>query len=79
MEFVLIEVIFRYEYRLVTLPVVSNEGLFCVLNCLENSDKVVAFKVIDTQPVLPKHFGYGADWNKWVMTFTQAHFGGKNG
>ena len=79
MDFILIEVIFQYDRRLVNFPVVRGEGLFCVLNCLDNSDKVIAYKVVDSQPVPPKHFGYGPDWNKWVMTFTQEHFGGTDG
>lgn len=79
MDFVLIEIIFRYKHNRTTIPVVRNDGLFCLLSCLDNSDRVVAFKVIDDKPVGPKHFGYGPDWEKWVLSFTQKHFGGTDG
>jgi hypothetical protein len=79
MDFILIEIIFKYRHNLVTIPVVRSEGLFCVLNCLDYSDAVIAYKVIDSQPVLPKHFGYGPDWKKWVLSFTHEHFGGTDG
>jgi hypothetical protein len=76
MMFVLIEIMFKYNKRLVTIPVIQDEGLFCMLNCLDNSDRVIAFKVIVDRSVHPNHFGYGPDWKKWVMIFTEEHFAG---
>lgn len=76
MTFILIEILFQYGKRLVTIPVIRDEGLFCVLNCLDNSNGVVAYKVIDTIPVSPKHFGYGPDWKKWTLSFTEVDFAG---
>jgi hypothetical protein len=68
LDFIIIEVVFKYERTISRFPAVANKGLFCLLSCLDTSDKVITYKVIDRVPVLPKHFGWG-QFNKWVVKF----------
>jgi hypothetical protein len=71
--FVIIEAIFTYKVKIISIPV-THDAIFQIANMMENSKDVIAFKVIDTNPVEPKHFGFGSDWKKWVTKFEYNHF-----
>ncbi|MDX9695807.1 MAG: hypothetical protein RBT49_08455 [Bacteroidales bacterium] len=71
--FYLVEVIFidgKHSYC--TFPV-TIQALSSFANMLEDSKNVVVFKVIDSCPVEPKHFGFGG-YKKWVTKFESEHF-----
>lgn len=75
MKFILIEAIFSYSSKLITIPV-TFDAVFHVTNMMDNNNEIVAFKVIDTVPVQPEHFGFAPLilWNKWVMKFEEKHW-----
>lgn len=75
MSFVIVEVIFKFENKIATLPVVTND-LYQVASVFDSSDGVVVFKVIADHPVYPEAFGYAKleAWKKWVLKFEPEHF-----
>lgn len=73
MDFVLIEILFKYKRVRTTIPVIVGNGLFAITWTLDKSDDVIAFKVITNQPVGPAAFGYGT-FEKWVLEFNQDCF-----
>lgn len=74
MNFIMVEVLFKYERRKVTIPVINDEGAFCIINCLDKSEEVVAYIVTNGGYVTHKHFGWGP-FDKWVKVFTTEMFG----
>lgn len=70
MGFVLFEVVTEYPggNKRITIPVIR-EDVYSIASVFDGSVGVRHFKVIDSQPVGPKHFNFGSDWNKWVLEF----------
>jgi len=73
-DFIIIEILFKHERTRVQIPVVRNRGLSLILHCLDKSEDILAYQVIDSAPVPPKYFGFGPDWSKWVMKWTDEMF-----
>ena len=76
MKFVIVEILFRYNTQIVTIPVIIDKGLYAVVSMLDKSVDVIKFKVIDGCVVEPNHFGYAplVAWDKWVTRFTEEDF-----
>lgn len=71
--FYIVEVIFTNgDYSSLTFPV-TRQALPSFCNMLEDSNKVVVFKVIDGVPRKQDHFGFGG-YKKWVTKFEPEHF-----
>lgn len=76
MKFVTIEVLYNSpNNNRSNYPVISSD-LYNLVSCLDSSENVIAFKVIDTQPVMPNYFGYAPfiAWKKWVLKFEKEYF-----
>ena len=68
MKFVIVEVQFKFENETHSYPAIVGDNLFKLVSCLNDSNKVKAYKVIDTYPVEQSRYGWGC-LDKWVTEF----------
>jgi hypothetical protein len=73
MGFVIIEILYNLNCHITTIPVLRGKDLFNLCWVLDKAETVIAFKVIDSSPVLPEVYGW-ANFDKWVLKFTSEHF-----